>query len=335
MRMHLLKFCEKYNSMIKEAEGVKVVIDNREPSDFEPMLKGMVDCPVQLAQLETADFHIMVDDVTTMYIERKTWHDLAASIKDGRCDTQFAKLIALRNAGRRVLIIVEGKCPSENCMLGGMNSNCAWGKLRAECMRGMPIIMSLSTEHTAQHVAWYANKQSEDRTYFASITESFIDQLSHRLPEQLDADFKTELCLLMSKYQGQAKDIVKVKPRLNPSKIRRDMLHVICGKGKMSGLITQSIKELHDKPDLLDIKGQRLKATTIAKAKEKVTSRNGIIELLCCVPGCSDTRAKAIVDTISLDDLFKLETFPEVYCNNRRIPEIILVDFRTCICTRG
>lgn len=65
---------------------------------------------VRAQHMTTGDIAIYVDNILKLLIERKTWRDLAASIKDGRAVTQNPRLMEVGNDMKcKVMIIVEGK----------------------------------------------------------------------------------------------------------------------------------------------------------------------------------------------------------------------------------
>lgn len=333
--------------------NIYIKIDHRESPDCVQILKTFTTFSVETAQLKIADFNICMSDamgdITLMYIERKTWDDLAASIKDGRCDTQFASLKEMKNCGRRVLIVVEGKQPNEltNCLVNGMNSSCLWGKLRWTCLRGIPVMFSASLEHTLKHVAWCADSfvhkdsGSNEITFHSSITGSFIEQLSQSIPEQLNQEFKNELLTLMDKYKTCSQDATVEIKRLNPDKVRIDMLKAIFGNSKLVKLAKCSVLDIIETDgDNINTfsNGKRVKKTTITNAKEYLKTDDLPLALLQCVPGCSKTRAEAIITKLGkdfiktrLNDIKQKSLNDEVLCNNRKIPKNILLDFCECI----
>lgn len=86
-------------------------------------------------------------------IERKTWKDVAASIKDGRMTTQLERLNAIRKKKKcSVFYIIEGRKYNlgDSRKLGGIPINSLHTKIRHNLLRGLPFIQTANQEETAQ-----------------------------------------------------------------------------------------------------------------------------------------------------------------------------------------
>ena len=96
---------------------IKLYVDNRERAVIEH-LDGIL---FETIQLDIGDFQFWEDDRLLMVIERKTYADLAASIKDGRYAEQKFRLDELRtNSGCSVVFFIEGKKPRKNSVVSGI-----------------------------------------------------------------------------------------------------------------------------------------------------------------------------------------------------------------------
>lgn len=96
----------------------KLLIDKRE-RDVLKHESEFADVDYEAKQMEIADYIIMKGDKVAFAIERKSWSDFAASIKDGRHNNK-SKMMALRTqTGCGVFYIVEGELVSNpNKLLG-------------------------------------------------------------------------------------------------------------------------------------------------------------------------------------------------------------------------
>jgi|UniRef100_A0A6C0J535 crossover junction endonuclease MUS81 len=84
---------------------LKLIVDNREHA----VIKNL-NIDYETAQLSIGDFQFWNDDQLIMVIERKTYADLAASIKDGRYSEQKYRLNELsKTTGCSVVYFIEGK----------------------------------------------------------------------------------------------------------------------------------------------------------------------------------------------------------------------------------
>lgn len=90
-------------------QSIKIIIDDREHAVipyFEEYKAHEISINVE--RINTGDYIIMYNNKIIMVIERKTWKDLASSIKDGR-KTNVENLIELRNETNCVIFyIIEG-----------------------------------------------------------------------------------------------------------------------------------------------------------------------------------------------------------------------------------
>lgn len=86
-------------------------VDHRERfgREYLDSIESKVIREIKIIQLEVGDFAVYYGDKLILLIERKTWNDFAASIKDGRLEAQIAALQSLADKGARVMILVEGK----------------------------------------------------------------------------------------------------------------------------------------------------------------------------------------------------------------------------------
>ena len=97
--------------------AIQIVVDDREQAiipffkefEFSPNITYLV------SRITTGDYSILYKDKILFIIERKTWKDLASSIKDGR-KNNVEKLLKLREeTGCKILYLIEGNpLPSPN-----------------------------------------------------------------------------------------------------------------------------------------------------------------------------------------------------------------------------
>ena len=89
---------------------IQIVVDDREQAiipffkefEFSPNITYLV------SRITTGDYSILYKDKILFIIERKTWKDLASSIKDGR-KNNVEKLLKLREeTGCKILYLIEG-----------------------------------------------------------------------------------------------------------------------------------------------------------------------------------------------------------------------------------
>ncbi|NDE16380.1 hypothetical protein EBZ80_15755 [bacterium] len=88
-------------------------------------------------------------DETEILIERKTWSDLLASIRDGRFREQRARLLAWRAEDpttRKVMYVLEGSAPDDDA--------CRSAAHRLTLVYGFAVWRTVSAAETAAHLLW-------------------------------------------------------------------------------------------------------------------------------------------------------------------------------------
>lgn len=87
---------------------LKILIDDREQAII-PHFKEYDNVELEVKRLHIGDYSITRNDKVLFCIERKTWCDLSASIKDGR-DANIEKMLSLREQTNcKLLMLIEGK----------------------------------------------------------------------------------------------------------------------------------------------------------------------------------------------------------------------------------
>lgn len=161
---------------------IKLVIDAR-----EKQLIDTVTVPFTVKQLEIADILFYLNDCPYLAIERKTFADLAASIKDGRYNEQ--KL-------RYNKFLCSIKC----YLLEGQN-NRTYGKLTPSTLDSAILGTTLRDNFTYLH--------SDNITHTAQI----IDKLFVKLPEYF-ASSPAAAFANLPPPAASVKPIIKLKPRI-------------------------------------------------------------------------------------------------------------------------
>lgn len=96
---------------------IKLLVDNRERA----VIEHLDNIDFETCSLNIGDFQFWEDQQLLMVIERKTYSDLAASIKDGRYAEQKFRLEELRSdTGCSVVYFIEGKKPRKNSVVSGI-----------------------------------------------------------------------------------------------------------------------------------------------------------------------------------------------------------------------
>jgi ERCC4-type nuclease len=92
--------------------SLKLVVDDRERAVIPFFKDEYEDIEIEVKRIQIGDYVIMQGDHILFAIERKSWVDLSASIKDGRTKN-VDKLISLREqTGCKIFYLIEGKTRS-------------------------------------------------------------------------------------------------------------------------------------------------------------------------------------------------------------------------------
>ena len=112
-------------------------------------------------QITIGDFCIIVNGKPRLMIERKTWADLSASIKDKRINGQTEKMLKFReeNPECQLIYIIEGRAfISKDTKIARIPYNNLIAKLRHSFLRdNIAHIQTKSELHTAEMIVDFAN----------------------------------------------------------------------------------------------------------------------------------------------------------------------------------
>jgi ERCC4-type nuclease len=139
--------------------------------------------------------------IPALIIERKTWKDLAASIKDSRAKTQHARMTQFQQSTHcRFVYLIEGVAFHKGTMLiNGVPCENLAAKLRHNLLRGMGWLHSRDAVHSAEVITQLAR----DVVTLACEGDILIPGL--HAAERLEAQYQRELEHLHRRY-GRAAD---------------------------------------------------------------------------------------------------------------------------------
>lgn len=147
----------------------------------------------QIKQITVGDYSILIKSgdstVLAMIIERKTWKDLAASIKDDRIKHQHEQLVKTRDAkGCKIMYVIEGKMTfDDDAQIGHIAFKNLAAKVRHNSIRGVPFMQTKDEMHTAKLIVDLARdvmKLYSKQEISFPVTEPEIRSGDPGLPEQ-------------------------------------------------------------------------------------------------------------------------------------------------------
>lgn len=142
---------------------MKIVIDERESALFDrvvPLLQEVANTELLLEKrvLELGDVLFTTDaDETLLVIERKSFSDLLASIKDGRYTEQSYRLLGTYPVAHNIVYMLEGVFSS-----GADRQKIISAITSLNVFKGFSVIRTTSLLETAQHVVYMADKIERD-----------------------------------------------------------------------------------------------------------------------------------------------------------------------------
>jgi ERCC4-type nuclease len=158
---------------------------------------------LSIARVTTGDYHVIFDGRVYLSIERKSWQDLAASIKDQRMNRQHRQLEDLsERTGCRTLYIIEGSKRGKGGKIGQIDITTLETKLRRIFLRGSSFEFSKNQQETASIIVHYAREIMR----LVASGESIGDELPQlETAEEAVALYNIQLQLLNKRFEKYTK----------------------------------------------------------------------------------------------------------------------------------
>jgi ERCC4-type nuclease len=167
---------------------MELIIDDRERAVIKPIedihSDGMI--KYKVTRLEAGDYAIMYRNYIMILIERKTWCDLAASLRDGR-KNNINKLFNVREqTGCQIAYLIEGNpCPKSTKKYGNMPIKNLRAHLDHIAFRdGVHMLYTLDVDNTAERLFDLARN-------FSTIKPSMIKDIDNMVSTVNTTDITT------------------------------------------------------------------------------------------------------------------------------------------------
>lgn len=179
----------------------------------------------QIRKLVIGDYCVLIKDRDlkprlSLVIERKTWKDLSASIKDERITSQTKGLLDIqKKKGCLIMFLIEGNFSyKDDVNIENIPFKKLHAKVRHNLIRGIPYIQSRDEQHSAKLIVnltrdilkLYANRELEFNPMPDKIEPEII--VSESEPELLK-EYQTRILELNQEYLNKFKQFNK-KPNL-------------------------------------------------------------------------------------------------------------------------
>tara|TARA_B100001287_G_C22647912_1_gene513700 strand:+ start:476 stop:1228 length:753 start_codon:yes stop_codon:yes gene_type:complete len=148
---------------------MKIIIDSREPENFQFLIKENVnksiDLEVSTENLDLGDFHIYrnnEDEYPSIIIERKSLNDLISSIKDGRYNEQSFRLNNYLLHNHNIYYLIEG---SIEFIKNDQNKQMIYSSIfTLSYFKGFSIINSYNITQSANIIIKFIEKLYKENT---------------------------------------------------------------------------------------------------------------------------------------------------------------------------
>lgn len=261
-------------------------------------LNGGGNIDFKIMKLTIGDYAIMMprDNGSRLVaiIERKTWKDLAASIKDTRCQEQLNSMLELRKkTGCLLYYILEGQAfISDDTKKGGIKFSSLYKKVLSITTYGIVTLQTKDDKHTAKTLI------------------RLCRALCKHKPEQIDFQGGTEITQEEIKWNVPS-EMVKTK-QLSNNEIALRLWSSIPGVGnetalalfnsgiKIKDLITENVKQT-DLEIIILASGRTIGKAVCKKIVDFVQSSSD--KLLVAIPGISITASQNICALYSIKQI--------------------------------
>ena len=192
----------------------KYIVANNAEYKKKTIKGGRGDIKLCIGRVTTGDYNILMhpaeykQPIVALIIERKSWKDLAASIKDGRLKSQHSEMEKVAGKlGCQYMYIIEGKLTykKDYNVARHMPFKNLIAKVRHTILRGTPLIQTKDPDHTAEMIidlardTWrrYLNnevtfeKQTKIQTPELLTPQKYMDEI-RELNEKYRAAFESQ-----------------------------------------------------------------------------------------------------------------------------------------------
>ena len=157
---------------------MELIIDTRESKVVPFFEDSYLNVTITIKQIQVGDYAICCDGNILFIIERKTWHDLAASIKDGRKENVNKLFLAREETGCKIIYLIEGDISKFGSFNDKHIKNTLYSAMFSiNYYKGFSLMRSFNLVETATIICNMANKLQREldkgkQGYYISNTNS-------------------------------------------------------------------------------------------------------------------------------------------------------------------
>ena len=237
---------------------------------------------IQSAQLPIGDVIISDDTEEKIIIERKTIHDLQASIKDGRYEEQSYRLNGLNHHNHNIVYLIEGDVNKVNRFkpdnqIEKLTLYSAMFSLNY--YKGFSVFRSFNLDETANIICNMAYKMGKDLTkkpYFQNkipIVVPIVENESGETDIITSSEESDEVQFSEKDYVGVVKKVKK--DNITPDNIGEIMLCQIPGISSVTALaVMEKYKTIPNLIKELELNNESMKDLSYTNTKGQVRKIN-------------------------------------------------------------
>lgn len=222
--------------------------------------------------------------------ERKTWKDLAASIKDQRTLHQHANMEKIREEkGCHIYYIIEGVLAYQDstpvCRIPFKNLQ---AKTRSMSIKGVHFFQTKDSEATAHFLVNISRDLA--RLYKQSQIHFDLQEQPHITPEAI---------LLRDIRLARMRYLNSIPPSATPSDINTDLTKLLDDLIETTNIYTQPLETFEEAPT----PATDLDILTDLKSKIIKSNMDVLMNMWCSIPKVSSKSAPVLIENIDIKDL--------------------------------
>lgn len=330
---------------------LQLFADKRESKviPYLEQIKEKYDIFFESKHLTVGDYAICCNDKIAVCIERKSWSDLSASLRDGRSENVH-KLLAIREScGVKLCYLIEGDANEKSSKL---INNIPIKNLRSHLDHlsfrdGISIIWSKNYENTAQRLFELAQNLLTIKPSMFNFEETTGGNLEKLSEKQISRIAVNEQILKCLPSVGSTISGVLAENKISLYTIYNTSTNTINSQSQTksttqndstdsTSTTSSQTKSTNSQTKLIEsiaimkyTSGKNIgyaKAEKIVKCRSLLVSKSQLakkvqIRILACIPLISKQTAESILDNIQFSDIFSAEiTHEELHENLKLCP---------------
>ena len=160
---------------------MKIVIDNREHT-LAKLLKALnndyeYNIPIEIKQLDLGDIAIHLDNEEIILMERKSFSDLASSIRDGRYAEQSYRLNGHSLHNHNIIYIIEGNISRYSDKFSKIKPDTLYVTMFClQYFKGFSVFRTMGITETAEYILRITDKLRREKDKYGFYHSQFVEK---------------------------------------------------------------------------------------------------------------------------------------------------------------